>query len=52
MKEDYKWAGIGFFVLIFTIGFMGWKGADMRQTCRLEAMKANRSAEDIVKICS
>jgi uncharacterized membrane protein len=51
MTEDYKWSGIGFLIIILLIVFMAWKGADMRQTCRVEAMKANRSAEDIVKIC-
>jgi hypothetical protein len=50
MTEE-KWVGIGFLIIIFLIVFMAWKGADMRQTCRVEAMKANRSAEDIVKIC-
>jgi hypothetical protein len=46
-----KWVGIGFFIIIFSVMFMGWKGADMRQDCRFEAMKANRPAEDIIKIC-
>ena len=51
MSQIEKWAGIGFILLIFFIGFMAWKEQDMRQNCRMEAMKANRSAEDIVKIC-
>jgi hypothetical protein len=51
MSQIEKWAGIGFMLLIFSIGFMGWKSADMRKDCRMEAMKANRTAEDIVKIC-
>jgi len=50
MTEE-KWAGIGCLIIIFSVMFMAWKGADMRQDCRVEAMKANRSAEDIVKIC-
>ena len=40
-----------FMLLIFGMGFMGWKTTDMRKDCRLEAMKASRTAEDIVKIC-
>lgn len=51
MREIEKWAAIGFMILVFSIGFMGWKAADMRQDCRLETMKAGKSAEDIVKIC-
>jgi uncharacterized membrane protein len=50
MTEE-KWVGIGFLIIIFMVMFMAWKSADMRQDCRMEAMKANRSAEDIVKIC-
>jgi hypothetical protein len=51
MSQSEKYAGICFMLLIFGIGFMAWKAQDMRQNCRLEAMKANRTAEDIVKIC-
>jgi len=50
MTEE-KWVGIGVLIIIFSVMFMSWKSADMRQDCRVEAMKANRSAEDIVKIC-
>jgi hypothetical protein len=46
-----KWVGVGFLIIIFSVMFMEWKSADMRQYCRMEAMKANHSAEDIVKIC-
>jgi len=51
MSHDEKIVGICFMLLVFGMGFMGWKAHDMRQNCRLEAMKANRTAEDIVKIC-
>ena len=51
MSQLEKWAAIGFMILVFSIGFMGWKAADMRQDCRIEVMKAGRSAEDIIKIC-
>jgi hypothetical protein len=50
MTEE-KSVGIGVLIIIFSIMFMAWKSADMRQDCRVEAMKANRSADDIVKIC-
>jgi hypothetical protein len=51
MSQIEKWAAIGFMLLIFALGIMAWKAQDMRNDCRLEAMKANRTAEDIVKIC-
>ena len=35
-------------LFLFVIGLFA---SHQRQTCRLEAMKANRTAEDIVKIC-
>jgi hypothetical protein len=51
MSQLEKWSAIGFMLLVFGIGFMGWKATDMRQDCRIEVMKAGRSAEDIIKIC-
>ena len=38
------------FILLFLF-VLGAFSSHQRQTCRLEAMKANRTAEDIVKIC-
>jgi len=38
------------FILLFLFVLGAFSG-HQRQYCRLEAMKANRTAEDIVKIC-
>jgi hypothetical protein len=51
MSQGEKYAGISFLLLVFSIGFLAWKAQDMRQECRIEVMKAGRSAEDILKIC-
>ena len=51
MSQIEKWVAIGFMILVFGMGLMGWKATDMRNECRIEVMKANRTAEDIVKIC-
>jgi hypothetical protein len=51
MNSTEKWAGIGFMLLVFSIGFMAWKSADMRQNCRIEIVKAGKSADDAVKVC-
>jgi len=51
MNQAEKLVGIGFMLLVFGMGFMAWKAQDMRQNCRIEATKAGRTAEDIIKIC-
>jgi len=51
MNQFEKWAGIGFMLILFGMGFMAWKANDMRQNCRIEIVKAGKSAEDAVKVC-
>lgn len=46
-----KWFMIFLFSLIVLIFVGAVLSAYQRQTCRLEMVKAGRSAEDIVKIC-
>jgi preprotein translocase subunit YajC len=51
MSQLEKWTGIGFMLFVLGMGFMVWKSQDMRQECRIEVMKAGRSADDVLKIC-
>ena len=51
MSQLEKWTGICTMLIVFGMGFMAWKSQDMRQECRIEVMKAGRSADDVLKIC-
>jgi preprotein translocase subunit YajC len=51
MDQIEKWVGICFMLLVFGMGFMAWKSQDMRQTCRIEMVKAGKTADDVMKIC-
>jgi len=51
MDKTEKWVGICFMLILFGMGLMAWKAQDMRQICRIEMVKAGKSAEDVAKIC-
>ena len=51
MSHDEKLLGICFMLILFGMGLMAWKAQDMRQNCRIEMVKAGKSAEDVAKIC-
>ena len=51
MSQMEKWI-MGFFASIIVLMFLGaGLAAESRRQCRLELAKANRTAEDILKIC-
>ena len=48
--EKWFMIGIGIIILMMFVGAV--LSAYQRQTCRMELVKAGRSTEDILKICS
>ena len=51
-KKMIAFIAVTISTLFLIVMLLGSYSADRRQDCKLEAMKANRTAEDIVKICS
>ena len=46
-----KWYFIGMFAFLMSMGGVMAYEAHQKGQCRIEAMKAGKSAEDIAKIC-
>ena len=51
-KRMIAFIAVAISTLFLIVMLLGSYSADRRLDCKLEALKANRTAEDIVKICS
>lgn len=51
ISQFEKWLFVGIGFIIFSMLFIAVYAVEQRNSCRADAMKANRSADEIVKIC-